>query len=403
MDVLTGPERRRRWTAEQKMAMVRESFEPGKTVSLVARQHGVNPNQLFHWRKLYQGGSLSAVKAGEEVVPASELADALKQIRELQRMLGKKVVENEILREAVEYGRGKKMDSARAIVAGGRAVKLVCEVLGVSRSNVSAQLARPADWQDGRKSRQTDDAPVAEEIRRVIGNLPSYGYRRVWGMLREERQAIGLQVFNAKRIYRVMSTHGLLMERRPAPPRPQRRHDGKVAVARSNQRWCSDGFEFRCDNGEPLRVTFALDCCDREAMSWAATTAGHSGDIVRDVMLTAVENRFGAALHTPSEIEWLSDNGSGYTADETRRFAVDIGLKPLTTPVCSPQSNGMAESFVKTMKRDYVAFMPKPDAATAAQNLAIAFEHYNEKHPHSALKYRSPRAFRRAMDSATLV
>jgi transposase len=108
MDVLTGPERRRRWTAEQKMAMVRESFEPGKTVSLVARQHGVNPNQLFHWRKLYQGGSLSAVKAGEEVVPASELADALKQIRELQRMLGKKVVENEILREAVEYGRAKK-------------------------------------------------------------------------------------------------------------------------------------------------------------------------------------------------------------------------------------------------------------------------------------------------------
>jgi len=295
------------------------------------------------------------------------------------------------------------MDSARAIVAGGRAVKLVCEVLGVSRSNVSAQLARPADWQDGRKSRQTDDAPVVEEIRRVIGNLPSYGYRRVWGMLREERQAIGLQVFNAKRIYRVMSTHGLLMERRPAPPRPQRRHDGKVAVARSNQRWCSDGFEFRCDNGEPLRVTFALDCCDREAMSWAATTAGHSGDIVRDVMLTAVENRFGAALHTPSEIEWLSDNGSGYTVDETRRFAVDIGLKPLTTPVCGPQSNGMAESFVKTMKRDYVAFMPKPDAATAAQNLAIAFEHYNEKHPHSALKYRSPRAFRRAMDSATLV
>lgn len=80
-----------------------------------------------------------------------------------------------------------------------------------------------------------------------------------------------------------------------------------------------------------------------------------------------------------------------------------IGLKPLTTPVCSPQSNGMAEGFVKTMKRDYVAFVPKPDAPTAARNLAIAFEHYNEKHPHSALKYRSPRELRRAMDSATLV
>ena len=82
-------------------------------------------------------------------------------------------------------------------------------------------------------------------------------------------------------------------------------------------------------------------------------------------------------------------------AEKTRAFASTIGLKPLTTPVCSPQSNGMAESFVKTMKRDYVAYMPKPDADTVAQNLALAFEHYNEHHPHSALKYRSPREFRR--------
>lgn len=108
MEVLTGPERRRRRSAEEKLAMVRESFEPGKTVSMVARQHGVNPNQLFHRRKLHQDGGLSAVSAGEEVVPASGLSDALKQIKELQRMLGKKTMKVEILREAVEYRRAKK-------------------------------------------------------------------------------------------------------------------------------------------------------------------------------------------------------------------------------------------------------------------------------------------------------
>jgi transposase len=108
MEVLAGPDRRRRWSAEEKLAMVRESFELGKTVSMVARQHGVNPNQLFHWRKLHQDGSLSAVSAGEEVVPASELSDALKQIKELQRLLGKKTMENEILREAVEVMKSRK-------------------------------------------------------------------------------------------------------------------------------------------------------------------------------------------------------------------------------------------------------------------------------------------------------
>jgi transposase len=108
MEVLTGPERRRRWSADEKLAMVRETFEPGKTVSMMAWLHGINPNQLFQWRKLHQDGSLSAVCAGEEVVPASELGDALKQIKELKRLLGKKTMENEILREAVEVMKSRK-------------------------------------------------------------------------------------------------------------------------------------------------------------------------------------------------------------------------------------------------------------------------------------------------------
>ncbi|VCX04914.1 Putative transposase (identified by ISEscan HMM) [Escherichia coli] len=87
------------------------------TVSLVARQHGVAASQLFLWRKQYQEGSLTAVAAGEQVVPASELAAAMKQIKELQRLLGKKTMENELLKEAVEYGRAK-VDSARALIAG---------------------------------------------------------------------------------------------------------------------------------------------------------------------------------------------------------------------------------------------------------------------------------------------
>src|SRR5262249_5196520 len=106
-----------------------------------------------------------------------------------------------------------------------------------------------------------------------------------------------------------------------------------------NRRWCSDGFEIGCDNGERVRVAFALDCCDREAMSFLATTSGVSGEDVRDLMLAAVERRFGPVNRLPVTIEWLSDNGSCYLAGETRSFARDIGLEPRTTP------NGMAEAF----------------------------------------------------------
>jgi putative transposase len=128
-------------------------------------------------------------------------------------------------------------------------VKLVCEVLSVSRSNVSARLSRPATRRDGGQSKESDDMTLVEEIRRVVGDLPSYGYCQVWGKLSNERVAAGQTPFKAKRRHRVMRTHGLLMQRRLIPPRPQRQHDGNVAVARSNQRWCSDGFGFRCDNG----------------------------------------------------------------------------------------------------------------------------------------------------------
>ncbi|WP_438443400.1 DDE-type integrase/transposase/recombinase [Klebsiella pneumoniae] len=178
----------------------------------------------------------------------------------------------------------------------------------------------------------------------------------------------------------------------------KRAHTGKVAVGESNQRWCSDGFGFSCDNGEKLRVTFALDCCDREALYWAASNGGYDSETVQDVMLGAVERRFGNSLPT-SPVEWLTDNGSAYRSYQTRQFARMVGLEPKHTAVRSPESNGMAESFVKTMKRDYISIMPKPDGLTAVKNLAEAFEHYNEWHPHSALGYRSPREYLRRRTS----
>ncbi|HBE3657371.1 TPA: IS3 family transposase, partial [Escherichia coli] len=381
-----------------KIAIVQQSFEPGMTVSLVARQHGVAASQLFLWRKQYQEGSLTAVAAGEQVVPASELAAAMKQIKELQRLLGKKTMENELLKEAVEYGRGKKVDSARALIARGWGVSLVSRCLRVSRAQLHVILRRTDDWMDGRRSRHTDDTDVLLRIHHVIGELPTYGYRRVWALLRRQAELDGMPAINAKRVYRIMRQNALLLERKPAVPPSKRAHTGRVAVKESNQRWCSDGFEFRCDNGEKLRVTFALDCCDREALHWAVTTGGFNSETVQDVMLGAVERRFGNELPA-SPVEWLTDNGSCYRANETRQFARMLGLEPKSTAVRSPESNGIAESFVKTIKRDYISVMPKPDGLTAAKNLAEAFEHYNEWHPHSALGYRSPREYLRQQAS----
>ena len=107
-------------------------------------------------------------------------------------------------------------------------------------------------------------------------------------------------------------------------------------------------------------------------------------------MIVAVENRFGQVNRLPETIEWLSDNGSGYIAAETKKLAREMGLEPRTTPVRSPQSNGMAEAFVRTIKRDYARTSPLPDARSVIELLSAWFEHYNTVHPHKALGYRSP-------------
>jgi transposase len=86
----------------------RQTYAPGMSVSLVARRHGIAPNQLFTWRRLYASGALSAVGAGEEVVAASEYRVLQHQVRELQRLLGKKTLENEILRDALDLVQPKK-------------------------------------------------------------------------------------------------------------------------------------------------------------------------------------------------------------------------------------------------------------------------------------------------------
>ena len=110
-------------------------------------------------------------------------------------------------------------------------------------------------------------------------------------------------------------------------------------------------------------------------------------------MVATIEQRFGPVNRLAAPIEWLTDNGSPYVAGDTRRFARDIGLIPRTTPVSSPQSNGMAEAFVRTLKRDYVRVNPTPDARTVLEQLPRWLTHYNEVHPHKALGYRSPREY----------
>lgn len=273
----------------------------------------------------------------------------------------------------------------------GHPLALVCRTLGLARqTGYYRPRLRP---RDGGYTRQ-DDARVLEQIRAVTNSRATYGYRRVWALVNRACRTR----YNRKRIRRLMRREGLQL-----PPRVHRRHGrphtGQVQQPASNQRWCSDIFRIPCWNGEGLSVAVVLDCHDREVLAWAAAPRALTGADVRALMDRALWRRFGeATLRAPAPIEWLSDNGPQYTAIATVLYAHELGLRPITTPAYSPQSNGLAEAFVNTFKRDYLGGADRPDASAVLAQLPGWVADYNGEAPHAALGYLAPAMYRLAQN-----
>jgi putative transposase len=241
--------------------------------------------------------------------------------------------------------------------------------------------------------RRREDRELLLEIMAVVRERASYGVRRVHALVNRARRACSQEPYNHKRIRRVMRMHKLTLPGKIR--RRDRPHTGQVRMPASNQRWCSDGFNIRCWNGDLVRVAFALDCHDREAVDYVAAARELNGNDVRLLLDKALWSRFGGrVLRTPIVIEWLSDNGGPYTSLETVSCAHELGFKPITTPAYSPEPDGMAEAFVNTMRRDYVGGADLSDAETVLRQLPGWIEDYNRVAPHSALGHLSPREYR---------
>ena len=271
-------------------------------------------------------------------------------------------------------GGGKKTDVAFAVAAEPRfPVSRVAEVLDVSRSQLHARasgVSRPRG-----AYHKTDDVELLPAIRRLVDQRPTYGYRRLTALAEPRAPyrgtGAGQPQAGASHPRPAWPDAGAIYRppRGPRPRRQGRRHGVQSSLVLGRAR--DDLLERRAG---PHRARHRprtdggrgslIDAFDREIIAYVAVAgAGISGSDIRDMMLAAVERRFGTE-RVPHAIEHLSDNGSCYTARDTRDFATALGLVSCFTPVRSPESNGMSESFVKTLKRDYVRVTPLPDAAT---------------------------------------
>lgn len=185
----------------------------------------------------------------------------------------------------------------------------------------------------------------------------------------------GHSALNRKPLYRPMSQNNLPQQRCPTDTAPGHRNEGKVITPGHNLRWESDRLELQCENGEIVRVAFAIDTYSHEIIGWTAGTAGFTEDSLRDFMRMCVKRRFGQN-RTPHVVEWLSDKGHFNTSHETVAFAIGLGLRPRVAPLRCTASKGVAESFASTLLSDDFDAYGQRDAVTVLRQLDNWFEFY---------------------------
>jgi len=249
IELITGTTRRRHWSTEEKLRILEESFEPGESVSSVARRNGVAPNLLYRWRRLMSEGGVTAVGSDEPVVGNSEVRKLEDRVRVGSACLVARPWTTRSCERRWLRHRQKNRCCGRCRCRKRFPMKRVAEAIGVSRSNL-VERAKGMTRLRG-PYLKAEDAVLLPIIRSFVDERQTYGYRRITALVNRELASRGLSGANRKRVHRIMQRHALLLERHTGR-REGRIHDGKVMVMRSNLRWCSDGLEFSCWNGEVI-------------------------------------------------------------------------------------------------------------------------------------------------------
>jgi hypothetical protein len=191
----------------------------------------------------------------------------------------------------------------------------------VARSSIAAKTSV------GLRRRGRLPQPKAEllaEIRQVIAVPPTYGYRRVHALIRRCRRADGGAPVNVKRIYRVIKAHALWLQRHTGDGVGQR-HDRRVAVDWPDRRWCSDGFEIGCDNGERVRIAFTLVAVRQRLVIGSALPTGCASPASRAI---SESGEMLAFAHIPA----------GATAEDG--FDIDEGEGTIAAPASAMTATG---------------------------------------------------------------
>ncbi len=255
-----------------------------------------------------------------------------------------------------------------------------CQVLGVSR----AALHR-TDVTEGR--RRAADPPWTERLREWIQQYPTFGYRRLWVLLRFRDGVI----VNRKAVYRVLKQKRWFVHQRVSTPRP-RVQGWTSRASRSNEWWAMDVTHIACGQDGWAHLAAVIDCHDREVIGYEFALRSRAKEAERAVEAACLQ-RFGTLRPVGAPV-LRSDNGLIFQSRQFRQACRDYRLTQEFITPYTPEQKGIIERFFRSLKEECVwqhAFQTFEEARRVIRDW---LRWYNEERPHQALGYRSPVQYR---------
>jgi putative transposase len=257
----------------------------------------------------------------------------------------------------------------------------ICRVLGVGRSG-----SRPVRKSSlGTLNRHS---VIEARLRELIQLHPTFGYRRLWALLRFKA---GYSI-NVKTVYRLIRKNGWQVHSRAKSAKPR----VKASCSRtsmSNERWAMDITHIPCGIDGWRHLAAIIDCHDRELVGYEFALRGRAKEAER-ALENACLHRFGTLRPKHSMPQLRSDNGLIFQSRRFRATCRDYKLSQEFITPYTPEQNGMVERFFRSLKEECVWQHNFQDFKTANRMVSRWVAWYNEERPHQSLGYKSPVEFR---------
>lgn len=220
-------------------------------------------------------------------------------------------------------------------------LRRVCRVLDLSRSSLYGAAPQA-------RAKAQNDQHLIGCIHQLIQKHPTYGYRRVWALLRYSEG----QMVNRKRVYRLMKLRGWMLHQRLVTPRPRVQELRSRAEA-SNQRWAMDLTHIYCGSDGWGHLAAVIDCHDREIVGYEFALRGRAKEAER-ALEAACLSRFGTLRPVQQTPVIRSDNGLIFQSRRFREACRFYRLKQEYITPYTPEQNGMIERFFRSLKEECV-------------------------------------------------